>query len=906
MLFMTAISHHSRSFNIFRRVLFTTLLLITTLGASSPSPAIGADKSNHTYQVLILNSYNQGFRWTDDIVKNIMSAMYSKLDKVDFHVEYMDRKRYHNEKLDELMVQTLDLKFRHLLPDIIITSDDDALSFMKHYHQQLFPNVPVVFCGVNNIEDALSVDRKYFTGLIESLDIPANIALILHSLPKVKEIVVVSDGTATGIGTRQMAVAAARNFPETIFTYLNGEELTTAEMLAKLRRLPATSAVIAPAWYLDKAGNTFDNKAIYLQIAEASPVPVFGTSSANIGLGIVGGKVNSGTIQGEYAAKQALRILAGKVKVQDIPVETESQNRYVFDDRQLIRFSIDERLLPQGSEIRYRPFSFYRTYRELVFIVLGVFCLFLLLIIFLFLNIKRLHLSRNNLARSEEKLRVTLHSIGDAVITTDIKGLISGMNPIAEALTGWKEGEAFGKPLEEVFNIVNAASKTKCANAVSAVLSTGAITDLAEDTLLISRNSVEYRIADSCASIKNDAGEVLGAVLVFRDITKEYLQEAQLKEAQKMGAIGRLAGGVAHDFNNMLSVIMGHSEMALMRCPPSEPIHGDLKTIQDAVSRSADLVRQLLAFARKQTIAPRVLDLNDTVANILKMLKRLIGEDINLVWRPGSDKMVVKIDPSQIDQILANLCVNARDAIGGVGRITIETQKMIFDESYRAVHPEVALGHYIMLAVSDNGRGMDKETLENIFEPFFTTKDLGKGAGLGLAIVYGIVKQNDGFINVYSEPDTGTTFKIYLPRHIGEVTDLPDASIAATPKGHGEMVLLVEDEVAILNASKVMLMDLGYRVVASSTPGEALHLAKIHSRDLQLLITDVIMPEMNGQDLSKKLIRMVPDLKCLFSSGYTADVIAPHGVLAEGVNFLQKPYSKSDLATKVRTVLDHG
>ncbi len=856
------------------------------------------------YRVLILNSYHQGFRWTDDIVGAVTSTMTSALSKVDYDIEYMDSKRYHGEKLDQVMLEILSFKFRHLIPNIIITSDDGALHFMKLYHQRLFPNVPVVFCGVNNTRDALSVDRRYFTGIVETLDIRANIALILRLLPGVNEIVVVSDGTPTGIGTRQMVREAARDYPGITFTYLNGEELTTDEMLARLSQLKATSAVIAPAWYLDKAGNGFDNTSIYPRIAKASLVPVFGTSSANLGLGIIGGKVNSGTIQGQYAAKQALRILAGEVKVKDIPVETKSQNRYEFDARQLIRFSIDEHLLPPGSQIHYRPFSFYRTYRELVFIVAGVFCLFLLLVVFLVLNIKRLHLSRNHLARSEDKLRVTLHSIGDAVITTDTNGHISSMNPIAETLTGWPEGEAFGRPLEEVFNIVNAGNKEKSANSAATVLSTGTSSNLAEDTILISQDSIQHRIADSCAPMKNDAGEVIGAVLVFRDITKEHLREVQLKQAQKMGAIGRLAGGIAHDFNNMLSVIMGHTEIALMRCLPSDKIHSDLRSIQEAVSRSADLVRQLLAFARKQTIAPKVLDLNDAVENMFKILQRLIGEDINLVWNPGADRMLVKLDPSQIDQILANLCVNARDAIIGVGKITIETRRVHFDEAYCVLHPGTSLGEYVLLTVSDNGRGMDKETLGNIFEPFFTTKDLGKGAGLGLATVYGIVKQNNGYINVYSEPGMGTTFKIYISRHIGGVVDPLDTSVVEIPKGHGEMVLLVEDEEAILNASKVLLMDLGYRVVTSSTPGEAIRLAKKHKRDLQLLITDVIMPETNGGDLSKMLCRIIPGLKCLFSSGYSTDVIAPHGVLDEGVNFLQKPYSMRDLAIKVRAALE--
>jgi len=341
-----------------------------------------------------------------------------------------------------------------------------------------------------------------------------------------------------------------------------------------------------------------------------------------------------------------------------------------------------------------------------------------------------------------------------------------------------------------------------------------------------------------------------------------------------------------------------------MHCTPSEPIYADLKVIEDSAHRSANLTRQLLAFARKQTVAPKVLNLNDTVTDILKMLLRLIGEDIDLVWMPGADLWQVKIDPSQVDQLLANLCVNARDAITGVGKITIETGNIAFDEAYCVIHPDFSYGEYVMLAVSDDGNGMSKETLDRLFEPFFTTKEMGKGTGLGLATVYGIVKQNEGFINVYSEADKGTTFKIYLPRFAGNVLKPTVKSTEDTPKGNGETVLVVEDELVILRMNKAMLEQLGYTVLIAATPGEALQQAKSHTAEIQLLITDVIMPEMNGRELAELINDIKPGLKTLFISGYTANVIARHGVLDEGVYFLQKPFSMKDLAAKVHQALE--
>jgi len=788
-------------------------------------------------------------------------------------------------------------------------------------------------------------------------------------------------------------------------------------------------------------------------------------------------------------------------------------------------------------------------------------------------EIKKRKKTENALRISEEKYATTLYSIGDGVISTDENGLIVQMNPMAENLCGWNLADAAGKPLAEVFRIVNAQTREIVADPVKKVLASKEVVGLANHTILISKNGSEYQIADSAAPIKTKKGEIRGVVLVFSDVTEKYLDQeqirqseqrysallqnleagivvhaldtsvvmnnprasellglsndqmkgktaidpdwkfvnednmplsleeypvnriltskksirnqilgihrpgtkeiiwvtvngflmfdstgeftqivisfiditerkladealqeydedlkesqrishvgswrldistnevnwseelykmygfdpslpippynehhkiftpeswdrlsralpetietgipyeleletvrkdgsngwmwvrgeatldakgkiiglrgaaqditdrkliekenikllGQLQQAQKMESVGRLAGGVAHDFNNMLGVILGHTEMVMEQMDSSHQFFLNLQEIQNAAMRSADLTRQLLAFARKQTISPKVLDLNKMVDGMLNMLQRLIGEDIDLVWLPGKDLWPVNIDPSQIDQILANLCVNARDAIAGVGKLTIETGICTFDESYCAVHMGFISGEYVFLAVSDNGSGMDAETKGKIFEPFFTTKPMDKGTGLGLSTVYGIVKQNNGFINVYSEPGQGTTFKIYLSRHTGKAGQLQQ-KIPKEPVSHGnETILLVEDEPAILNLTTMMLQRLGYTVLPASTPGEAIRLAREHMGKIDLLMTDVVMPEMNGRDLARNLLSLNPSLKRLFMSGYTANVIAHHGVLDEGVHFLQKPFSKKDLADSIKEALE--
>lgn len=424
----------------------------------------------------------------------------------------------------------------------------------------------------------------------------------------------------------------------------------------------------------------------------------------------------------------------------------------------------------------------------------------------------------------------------------------------------------------------------------------------------VRKNGEEFPLRLEARNIPYQGKQV--RVVEFRDITESKQVEAereklqsQLLQAQKMESVGRLAGGVAHDFNNMLSVIIGHAEMAMDGMDPANPVFADLSEIFSAAQRSADITRQLLAFARKQTIAPKVLDLNHTVEGMLKMLRRLIGEDIDLVWAPHNNLWAVNMDPTQIDQILANLCVNARDAIDGVGKIVIETSKVSITDSPDK-DSEARPGDYVVLAISDDGKGMDFQTQEKLFEPFFSTKDVDKGTGLGLAMVYGIVKQNKGFITVQSEVGQGATFKIHLPKHTAPVARAPKKSAEApAAKGH-EMILVVEDEPAILNMARLMLEQLGYKILAANSPSQAIQLAKDPPGEIRLVITDVIMPNMNGRELEERLRMMHPNIKTLFMSGYTANVIAQHGVLDKEIRFLKKPFTKKILAARVREALD--
>lgn len=513
------------------------------------------------------------------------------------------------------------------------------------------------------------------------------------------------------------------------------------------------------------------------------------------------------------------------------------------------------------------------------------------------------------LRQSEERYRTILEEMEDAYLELDIEGNITFFNDAFLKIIGYKRDEIFGtnfnryvaneKSSEEIYRAVNNVYKTEV--------------PLKNFQCDILRKDGVRRTVEVHTFVWRDTNRrVIGFRSIARDITERLRSEAekeklsqQLFQAQKMESVGRLAGGVAHDFNNMLGVILGHAEMALANLDQSQLLYSDLVEIRKAAERSADLTRQLLAYARKQTITPRVLDFNKMVEGSLKMLRRLIGEDISLVWRPGANMGQVRMDASQIDQLLTNLCLNARDAITGGGQIVIETANITVNEKELLFeHKELLAGEYVLLGLSDNGCGMDEETVHNIFEPFFTTKGIGRGTGLGMSTVYGIVKQNHGLIKIQSEPGQGTTVRIYLPKYLDSSPERQREKTPELLRRGNETILLVEDEPAILNIGSLMLERLGYKVLAASSPSKAIEQAKEHTGEINLLMTDVIMPEMNGRDLAKRLAAIYPKLKFLFMSGYTADVINHHSALDEDINFIQKPFQLNELAASLRRALD--
>ena len=506
---------------------------------------------------------------------------------------------------------------------------------------------------------------------------------------------------------------------------------------------------------------------------------------------------------------------------------------------------------------------------------------------------------RKEAEAERERLTSAIEQVVEAVVVTDPEGKIQYVNSAFEMVTGYSREQALG---QNPRILKSGEHDLAFYQGLWQTISSGKSW---KGILVNKRKGEKLYTEDVTISPVCDAGgRIVSYVAVMHDITAQQLMEAQLRQARKMETVGQLAGGVAHDFNNMLQVIAGYVEMSLGKVHAGQPLHKYLLEVRRAAQRSAEITGQLLAFARKQAVSPKVLDLNEAVAGTQKMILRLIGEQIDLAWLPGHKLGRVKIDPVQLDQILANLAVNARDAIGGVGKLTLKTENVTIDEEYCAAHMGFLRGEYVLLAVSDNGRGMTKETMSHLFEPFFTTKGPEKGTGLGLATVYGIIKQNNGFIDVYSELGDGTTFKVYLPR-VEETAAIERPQIQpAAASGGTETVLLVEDETAILELAKESLERLGYAVLAAGSPEEAIRRSEEHAEPIHLLITDVVMPQMNGRQLAERLSIVRPALKCLYMSGYTADGTAHRGVLEEGVSFIAKPFSLTALAEKVRAALD--
>jgi two-component system cell cycle sensor histidine kinase/response regulator CckA len=500
---------------------------------------------------------------------------------------------------------------------------------------------------------------------------------------------------------------------------------------------------------------------------------------------------------------------------------------------------------------------------------------------------------------SEKLVLALLESASQAVISIDQTGRIVLANHRAEEMFGYTREELLGGRIEMLLPDSKRGSHVRDRDRYFDSPHTRPM-GIGMDLAGRRRDGTEFPVEVSLSHVEMEDGRY--AIAFVSDISQRKHLEDQLMHAQKMEAVGRLAGGVAHDFNNMLTVISGYNRMILDELSTLDPLRGYAEEILKAADRAGALTQQLLAFSRRQVMQPRVISVNNVIAQTEKMLRRLIGEDVELLFGLAVDAGNIKADPGHVEQAIVNLAVNARDAMPLGGRLNIETANVHLDENYARTHMGVTPGDFVMIAVSDNGTGMDAETRRRIFEPFFTTKEKGKGTGLGLATVYGIVKQTGGDIWVYSEPQRGTTFKLYFPRVREEAADAAAAEPAQASDAH-ETILVVEDEKAVRDLTMRMLQRLGYKLLAASSGAEAIEISRAHTGPIHLLLTDVVMPNMSGRQLADALEPSRPDMKVLYLSGYTENTVIHHGVLDANVEFLPKPFSREILAKKLREIL---
>lgn len=984
-------------------------------------PASAADHR----QILIVHSYHKGLRWTDTVDAGMMNAIAQRGSAFETHTEYLDTKRNSDEQYYLQMRNLFQYKYRGARFSAILVSDDDAYTFMLRFSDELFPMVPVVFCGVNYFTD-FTDERLHdvYTGVVETFDILATISVALQLHPDTNRIVIVNDRTTTGIANRKIIDTVIPEFSlKVAFDYL--EDLTVEELQAQLRQLKPGTIILLMTFNRDRAGRVLNYDESIGLIAEAAPVPIYGVWDFYLGNGIVGGMLISGRDQGRMAAEMALKIIDGS-PVRSIPVVRQSPNRFMFDHRQIERFKIPSDRIPAGALIINKPVSFYREHKEKVWAVGAAFTLLSSLVVALLINIRMRKKSEESLRISEEKFSKIFRSSPDWIAISRISDArYLDVNEAYLKTTGFTREEVIGKtPFElgiyadnqdrhKLFDIlrdrgsmqleemvfrmksgeprivqrsaetievagemlaisivrdITAKKETEAAlleserrlsemlekmrlvaiildpsgkitfcnqfflsitgmqlsdvigkdwfgcfvppdeqeqqlSRFGAILSDAEFEPHTESGIRTKRGDTRH-IAWSTTLLRDLDGKISGMAAIGEDITERRRLADQLRQAQKMEAVGQLAGGIAHDFNNILTATIGYCHLLLARLPEGEQTQYYAGQILSSAEKAATLTQGLLAFSRKQILNPQPIDLNSILANMHDLASRLLPEDIEFQTDLADQPLVVMADAGQLEQVVLNLVSNARDAMPFGGYLSIKTELRFMDESHSRFHGYGKPGIYALLTVSDTGEGIPEEFHPHIFEPFFTTKATGKGTGLGLSMVYGIVKQHEGYIDFYSAPDEGTTFRIYLPLISADALPMPVQEIFEPLAGGTETVLVIEDNSLVRDIIRQVLQEHGYTILEAVDGEDGIAAYQQHREIVDLVICDVIMPKKSGKEVHDAIVAIDPGVKILFTSGYTADIIGKKGILGSGLHFVRKPLLPSELLLKVREVLD--
>lgn len=867
------------------------VVFITLLVLSAPAFA------QTTKHVLILNSYHQGYKWTDEETQGVVAAIGASGKQVKIYVEYMGTKWAFDRQYFDKLQEIYRLKYRTVHFDLIVATDNDAFNFLVAHRDALFGKVPVVFCGVNWFDPEMLKGRSFYTGVNEDADIALNFDLMLRLHPNVKNIYMVVDLTTTGQIVHQKIRVILPRYRDRVKIHIL-DDLEMPQILDKVAQLSDDSLVFLTIYQQDKTGAFFEFSDIASLLSKHSRVPVYGLWDFYLGFGIVGGMLTSGRAQGQSAGDLAVRILQGE-SPDAIPVIMQSPNRYMFDYQQLQRFGIKSENLPPHSLVINEPPSFYAINKGFVWAVVVGSIVGTIVILTLAFTIHQKTRAEKALRESEEKYHTLVDNLSIGVYrnTGGPDGRFLQANPAMVKIFGYDSLDEFMQV--KVSDLYQDPGDRKLF--MEELTRNGFVKN--RELPMKKKDGTPIWIVCNANAMFDENRHVKWTDGVNEDVTERKHLEVQLRQAQKMEAIGTLAGGVAHDFNNILTAIIGYGNLLKMKVSEDQSLQYYIEPILNSAEKAAQLTQSLLAFSRKQIISLKPVSLNDIVEGMGKLLLRVIGEDIELQVEQRDGKLMVLADRSQVEQVILNLVTNARDAMPEGGSLSIETDSIKLTKELLVKHEFMRPGDYAVISVSDTGVGMDEETQSRIFEPFFSTKSVGKGTGLGLAIVYGIIKQHNGDISVYSERGKGTTFKIYLPLAEQDAQGGEIAEVCLPAVGGTETILIGEDNDEVRRLAKDILVYGGYTVILARDGEDALAKFRENANRIDLLLLDVVMPKKNGKEVYDEVRRMRPSVKVLFMSGYTANIIHKKGVLEQGLNFIPKPLSPDRLLRKVREVL---
>ncbi len=866
-----------------------------------------ANKALGSKRILYLNSYNNGYAWSDNILKGIRSVLPMDIQSLNFQVEYLDAKRYETQTMKAALFAFFKAKFRKDHFDVVITSDNNALEFVIEYRDQLFPGVPVVFCGVNDFHQDMLEGQARITGIAETVAFKENMDIMKRLHPKARQMILISGNSVTSKAiVREIKETIAREKIEFNFRFITGfqtEKLTSGKPDFLENLTDDTLIYIVPGGSEESDGTFYNIGEISTMICRATDKPVYSSWEFLMGTGIVGGKLASGLRQGEQAAQVAMRILAGE-NPDLIPVKTDVGHAYIFDYKVLQKFKVNTDLLPEGSRIINEPYNFYQLNRQLFWVIIGALIVLSGLVVLLILNMDQKKKANLAMENSKAQLQLILDNIPHLVFWQD-----SELNLVDVNLSFLKffnirdKSTIIGKDIASVQDLAHTAEESRRLGQEVLDSATPYYSRLLK---ILRSNNQQVWLEINKIPLLDKKKRVVGVLSTAEDITKKINLKKQLTQAQKMEALGILSGGIAHDFNNILTSIVNSTELAIDDVPEDSMTRKDLDRVLSAGRRGSQLVKQILTFSRPGHVRFRKVNIARVVSDAMALVETSLPGNIEVIRSTGPGDYWCHGDATQIHQVVMNLCTNSFQAMGGKsGLIEVGLHNRELAAGGKEAREEggpftLSPGSYVELTVTDNGPGIEPDILDNIFDPFFSTKSKNIGTGLGLSMVHGIVQGHNGGIFITSIPYEKTQFTVLIPRMEQGEEEEDFAADEGVCKGQGK-ILFVEDDEEQRQSVPRTIERLGYTVTVAENAGRAIQLIIDADPVFDLVITDYDMPKTTGLELARRLSSMRPDLPVILVSGRNVEFSRQESVNIK--KFIVKPYNKTILSKGIQEVL---